>query len=86
MMTVKSIRLKSMERKSDTVRCLTAAGDYKAALRIAKGFRIGINNDQRSAMTRAYECMVHPDFYQSIGVDLTQAIDQGVSVLVSLYG
>lgn len=75
-----------MERKSDTVRCLTAAGDFKAALRIAKGFRLGISNDQRSAMTRAYECMVHPEFYRSLGIDLTQAIEQGVTVLKSLYG
>ena len=32
-----------MERKSDTVRRLVAAGDFKAALRIAKDFRLGIS-------------------------------------------
>ena len=85
-MTGKSARVKSMERKSDKVRGLTESGDYKAALRIAKDFRLGISADQRSAMTRAYECMVHPAFYKSIGVDLAQAIEHGVSVLVSLYG
>ena len=75
-----------MERKSDTVRRLVASGEYKDALRISKDFRIGISREQRSTMTRAYECMVHPSFYSSLGTNLSQAIDEGISVLKGLYG
>lgn len=75
-----------MERKSDIVRRFVAQGDYRKALSIAKGFRLGITPEQRSTMTRAYECMVHPDFYISLGTNLPQAIDEGVSVLTKLYG
>lgn len=75
-----------MERKSDTVRRLVAEEDYRKALSIAKDFRIGISREQRSTMTRAYECMVHPSFYSSLGTNLSQAIDEGISVLKGLYG
>ena len=75
----------SPEKKSDTVRRLVAAGEYKAALRIAKDFRLGISKEQRSLMARAYECMVHPAFYTSIGIDLSQAIQEGISVVTALY-
>lgn len=49
-----------MERKSDTVRRLVAAGDFKAALRIAKDFRLGISKEDHDDMRRGYECLVHP--------------------------
>lgn len=39
-----------MERKSDTVRRLVAAGDFKAALRIAKDFRLGISKEDSDDM------------------------------------
>lgn len=75
-----------MERKSDMVRRFVAQGDYRKALSIAKGFRIGITPEQRSGMTLAYECMVHPGFYSSIETNLQQVINEGVSVLTELYG
>ena len=46
-----------MEKKTDTVRRLTADGDFKGALRIAKDFRLGITKQESSAMKLAYECM-----------------------------
>jgi len=75
-----------MERKSDKVRRLVSDGDYKAALRIAKGFRLGITKEQSSAMTLAYECMVHGRFYTQLGYDLKQKIAEGVEILVGIYG
>lgn len=75
-----------MERKSGMVRRYVADGDYRKALSIAKGFRLGITPEQRSTMTRAYECMVHPSFYSSLGTNLSQAIDEGIAVLKGLYG
>ena len=75
-----------MEKKSDRVRRLVADGDYKGALRIAKDFRLGITKGQSSAMTLAYECMIHGRFYQQLGYDLNQKIAEGLEVLKELYG
>ena len=32
-------------------------------------------------MARAYECIVHPDFYRQIGVDIQEAIEQGKAIV-----
>lgn len=75
-----------MERKSDMVRRLVSLGDYKAALRIAKDFRLGISKSQSDDMKRGYECIVHPEFYRSIGYDIDSTVAQGVATLKLLYG
>lgn len=75
-----------MEKKSDIVRRLVSQGDFKAALRIAKDFRLGITKVESDSMKLAYECMVHGRFYQQIGYDLTKSIADGVVVLKRLYG
>lgn len=74
------------EKKSDAVRRLVAAGEYRKALGIAKDFRLGISPAERNAMRLAYECMVWPDFYKQVGRDVGGAIHAGVEVLVKLYG
>ena len=51
-----SVACSAKERKSDTVRRLTRSGEYKKALRIAKGFRLGITREQSDKMGIAYEC------------------------------
>lgn len=75
-----------MIKKTEQVRSLVSQGRYKDALRIAKGFRLGITREQSSTMIRAYECMVHPDFYRSIGKDIQGCIDGGVAVLHEVFG
>lgn len=75
-----------MARKSDVVREAVAEGDWKKALRIAKDFRINITKTQREEMGRAYECMIHPEFYRQIGTDIAGAIAKGKAVVVALYG
>lgn len=75
-----------MEKKTDTVRRLTADGDFKGALRIAKDFRLGISKQESSAMKLAYECMVHGDFYKQLGYDLNEKIAEGQEILMGLYG
>lgn len=70
-----------MIKKSDTVREAVQKQDWKKALQIAKDFHIGVTQDQRSKMARAYECIVHPDFYQQIGVDIPEAIEQGKEIV-----
>lgn len=75
-----------MERKTDVVRRLVASGEYKAALKIAKDFRLGITKEQSAAMTLAYECMVHGRFYKQLGYDLDEKVEDGIAVLTGLYG
>ncbi len=75
-----------MIRKSDVVRAAVKAGDWKKALHIAKDFRIGISKEQRSRMTRAYECMVYPTFYKQLGTDIPAAIEIGKKIVTDLYG
>jgi hypothetical protein len=67
--------------KAQDVRNLIAQENYKAALRGAKEFRIGVSKEQRSVMSRAYDCMVHPDFYRQLGKNIEECIQAGVSVL-----
>lgn len=73
-------------KKSDMVRRYVSEGDFKKALRIASDFKLGITKSQSSTMKRAYECMVHPDFYRSIGVDIAEAVNDGISIVKSIYG
>jgi hypothetical protein len=67
--------------KAQDVRNLIAQENYKAALRGAKDFRIRVSKEQRSVMSRAYDCMVHPEFYRQIGKDIEGCIQAGVAVL-----
>ena len=75
-----------MNTKVDMVKSSIQSGDYKKALSIVKGFKMRITKEQHNVMLRAYECMVHPAFYKSIGIDLNKAIEEGVMVLKSIYG
>ena len=75
-----------MERKTDAVRRMVAAGDFKAALRIAKDFRLGIKEEDRDDMRRGYECIVHERFYKSLGVDTRQMAQKGAETVKRLYG
>lgn len=75
-----------MKTKSDMVRELVAKGDYKKALSIAKGFKIGFSKTERDLMTRAHECMVHPGFYSQLGFDEAKIIDDGIEFVKSVYG
>ena len=73
-------------KKTDAVREAVAAGEMKKALQIARSFRINVTADQRDAMSRAYECILYPDFYSQIGIDTQKAIEKGVAVVTALYG
>ena len=75
-----------MVKKTDMVREALVHGDFKKALRIAKGFRINVTASERGKMSRAYECIVHPEFYRQIGTDIPKAIAEGKEVVSRLYG
>ena len=74
-----------MKRKSDMVRELVAEGNYKKALSIAKGFKIGFTKEEQTTLTRAHECMVHPGFYRQLGIDEEQAIADGIELIKKIY-
>ena len=76
----------SMVKKTDIVRAAVQSGEMKKALRIAKDFRINVTKEQRAKMSRAYECMIHPEFFRQIGIDIPAAIAEGESVVRCLYG
>jgi hypothetical protein len=74
------------EKKTETVRRLVTAGEYKKALSIAKGFRLGISPADSEKMKLAYECMLYPSFYSQLGKNTETEIITGIQVLKSLYG
>ncbi len=80
------VREGKLVKQSDIVREAVKAGEWKKALLIAKDFRINVTKEQRDAMSRAYECMVHPEFYRQIGTDIPEAIAEGKAVVGCLYG
>lgn len=71
--------------KTEAVKQYIASGMFKQALRIAKGFRVGVTAAERYAMSMAYECMVHPAFYESIGVDPHAKAKEGIMLLQKLF-
>ena len=73
-------------KKSDIVRRLVAEGNYKKALGIVKGFRLGISREDSGKMILAYECMVYEDFYKRIGTNIEIAIADGIKILKAHYG
>jgi len=72
--------------KSRAVRELVGKGDYQKALSIVRGFRLGIGKEDLVKIRLAHECFKHPRFYEEIGTDTTKAIDDGIHILVRLYG
>ena len=67
--------------KTERMRKAYSAGDYKTALWLAKGFRIGVSNEDRHAMSLAYECLVRPRFYREVGCDVNAAVRCGIDTL-----
>ena len=74
------------EKKTCIVRKLIAEGKHKKALAIAKGFRLGITKEESAKMSRAYECMVHREFYKQLGRNPDEEIKEGIVILKRLYG
>lgn len=71
-------------KKTEQVKDLIEQGNFTKALRIAKTFRINVTQRQIDTMTRAYECIVSPRFYKSIGTDIEKAIADGIAVLTQI--
>ena len=72
--------------KTNMVRAAVSKGNWMTALRLAKDFRINVSAKQREEMSRAYECMMYPDFYRQLGTDIAGAVAKGIAVVEALYG
>lgn len=78
--------MKQLERKSDIVRNLVAAGNYRKALSIAKDFRLGFTKEDKKVLVRAHECFAHPGWYKQLGINEDEAKEAGIELLKKVYG
>lgn len=69
-----------MIKKTDLAVGEFEKGNVKEALRMAKGFKIGLTNEEHKQMVLGYECMVHDGFYKQIGKDPAKEIKKGIKV------
>lgn len=74
-----------MKTKTNIVREAIECENWKKAFQVCKTFKIGITQEQRNVIRRAYECIVYPRFYVQLGVDTEDAIKKGIDVLRVLY-
>jgi hypothetical protein len=70
--------------KTAQVQSLIAAGDRKGALKMASDFRGGITTEQRKALKKGYECIVWPEQYRQMKVDVEAAVESAWALLKSL--
>lgn len=70
--------------KTETVKQMFLSGNRKAALRMAKDFKIGITRQEANDMQLAYECMVHGEFYRQLGMDTDEVIKKGITTFQSV--
>ena len=68
--------------KTEIVRQHIASKDYKAALRIAKTFKIGLTREEQRMLQYAHECIVYPESYEQLGRDIEKTISDGIELLV----
>lgn len=71
-----------MKKKTEIAIELYLNKEIKAALRIASDFRLGISEEERKQMKRGYECMVHPDFYKMLGLNVEKEISVATNIFV----
>lgn len=74
-----------METKRNQVVKALQNKEYKTALRIAKTFRIELNKEQNSIVTRGYESLTNPRFYKSLGQNIEQNMQDAINILLKVY-
>ena len=56
-------------------------GKLASALNIAKGFKVGVTDEERQVMSLGYECSKRPEEYQQMGYDAEKCFYDAVKVL-----
>lgn len=71
--------------KTQQVKSLVAAGDFKEALKITKTFKLGLTPDQKKTLSLGYEAIVHPAFYIQLKQDVKALQANAEALLKQLY-
>lgn len=71
--------------KTESVRLYILQGRYKEALRLVKTFRIGVTAKDRCIFSMAYECILYPDFYRSLGINPQLKTEEGITLLKKIF-
>ncbi|MBF0350932.1 MAG: hypothetical protein HQM11_07855 [SAR324 cluster bacterium] len=71
--------------KTERLKQLVKAEDWKQALQIAHTFR-RVEKEDRTALVRAHEVLNFPGFYSQLGMDPQQLLLHGVNTLKKLWG
>lgn len=61
-------------------------GKIRSALNITKNFKLNVTPEERDAMSRGYECMVHPEIYVQMGYNVDATVEAGVKVMKKVLG
>lgn len=62
-------------------------GNIKGALAIFSTFRIGFTKEERDTLCLAYESLTgHSKFYESLGINTSEAIRKATSIIEQRYG
>jgi hypothetical protein len=80
------VKMAMPESKSDTVRRLVASHRWKEALKIAATFRLGLTQDQRRTIGRAYESYHYGYMQAQMKRDPEECRKAGIELLKELYG
>lgn len=75
-----------MNSKTQQAKHLFESGDLKAALKIVKDFRLGLQPQERKALSLGYEAIVHPGFYLQLKKDPQTLVEAAKEVLRKLLG
>lgn len=66
--------------KTDQALALIAAGQVKEGLKIFSTFKLGLTKEQCGKLKTGYECLVHPEFYKQLKVDVDQAVAEALMI------
>lgn len=70
--------------KLSILKAHAARNDWRSALKVAAQFQqLG---NEKAAITRAWQAIQSPEFYESIGQNPTQLIEAGIAALKTRYG
>ena len=70
--------------KNAIVREHVANKEYKKALQICKEWNYK-DPTHRRILRLGYDCLVHPQFYEKLGIDTEAAYQDAVRVLIEVY-
>lgn len=73
-----------METKTNQVKRLVAAGEYKKALQICKDWNYE-NPMHGSTLRLGYACLMYPRFYEQLGYNPVEQYQKAITVLHNVY-